>query len=297
MPYRAQILLGVALSTGLSHATAAAVPRGLPPDGRAGTPRMLATEPAATEETGTTCVLPAVRNAQYSDPGFIYFFNCEGDEIARRVEFNACISGSSCRSWYPRTVTLAFWISASECAGAYPYTTAPFEAQIAIIPADPSNPVPACPRPGETPSTMGPVFTVPALTRTDPGGADALVEVSLPVYGDCVRGGPFFVVFRWIGVSAEDDPCADAACVGRLPGLLSTGLCETPACDGPHDPVDTHAPCATYYRNAQEGLPDWYEAGDIGIRSDISLSIDMACCDAVGVERSTWGRIKSLSGR
>jgi len=294
---RTRTMLGVAILIGLVPANAVSSPHAVRLDGRPEFFRNVSAHPAAKSETGTTCVLSAAANEQYPDAGFVYFFSCEGDEFARRVEFDDCVTGSMCGSWHPRTVTLSFWVSASECAGSYPYTTAPFEAQISIVPADPTNPDFECPRPAQEPVTTGAVFTVPALTRTDPAGSDALAEMALPVYGDCVDEGPLFVVFRVIGIAPEDDACDQAECAGRLPGLLSTGLCSTPACDGPNDPVDTHAPCATYYRNVAQGVQNWNEAADAGIRSDIVLSIELGCCDAIGIEPSTWGRIKALSDR
>jgi hypothetical protein len=294
---RATIAPGVVLLAGLLAGSAAAVPFAAPSDGRAAAARIVGLGEAAAKSAIAGCVLEAAHNTQYPQQGYVYFFNCEGDEVARRVEFTDCITGSFCRTWYPRTATLSFWISASQCNGTYPYTTSSFDAQVAIYPVDPQNPHPETPRPADEPFTVSPIVTIPPLTRTSAAGSDALVSVDLPLYCDCLRAGPVFLVFRWIGIEPADDACGDAGCVGRLPGLVSTGLCETPGCTGPNDPADTHTPSATYFRNVPQGVTEWIEAGDLGIRSDIKMSMDLVCCDAINVKRSTWGRIKSLQSR
>jgi hypothetical protein len=273
---------------------ASAAPLRVPPDGAA---TAGATGGGRAPRKTDQCTLEAASNPEFDSFGFNYFFSCAGDEIARRVDFDACIGSSHCIDWYPRTVTLRLWISAAECDGSYPYTTSPFEAQLCVYRDDPYNPRPACPRPAEEPMCQSAPFTVPAFTRTSPAGTDADVVAEFPLYCDCVRESPFFISFKWLGVAPGDDPCVDGDCVARLPGLRSTGSCETPDCSAPDDPENTLQACATYFRNQRDTAGVWRDGGQVGIRSDIVLSVKMQCCDAIGVDPATWGRVKMLRYR
>jgi hypothetical protein len=224
---------------------------------------------------------------------------CLQDEVTTyfSLQSSTCLAG--CLG-YP-----GMWIESGEmglrvigttCNGGYPITTYPVDAMFQIYQPDPALSTPDCPVPAIDPISTSVVVTIPALTATASTDPRRSYNVVCPLDPMCyIALQPVFGSFKYVAYSLPESSLVDcgdggtSACAWWYPAFRGR--------NGTNPPTECATPCTQYYRNVAVYGPDWYESLDAGLgrQADFTMWLNVSCWGCpVGVEMTTWGKLKSL---
>lgn len=224
---------------------------------------------------------------------------CLWDEVTGyfSLQNNACLAGCSAANGYAAIESgeMGLRVVGTTCNNGYPVTTYPIDGQFSIYLPDPALSTPDCPVPSIDPICTSVVTTVPALTATastDPARSYNTVCAFNPVC--CIALQPVFGSYQYVAYSLPESAlaaCADggvSACAWWYPGFRGR--------NGQNPAAECAIPCTQYYRNVMVWGPDWAESNDAGLarQTDFAMWLNVSCGCGVAVEKTTWGKLKSL---
>jgi hypothetical protein len=224
---------------------------------------------------------------------------CLEDEITSYfpLQNDVCLAGCTATNGFARieSAEMGLRVVGTTCNNGYPVTTYPADGVFGIFLPDPILSLPDCPVPNLDPICQSVVTTVPALTATastDPARSYNLLCTFDPVC--CIELQPVFGSFRYVAFSLPESSLVDcgnggiSACAWWYPGFRGR--------NGTNPPTECAIPCTQYFRNVPIYGPDWYESMDAGLgrQTEFAMWLNVSCGCPTAVEKTTWGKLKSL---